>query len=59
MKENHLPKTWDDLLTYWRQHLLNLSQQFLQGHAIIDPKDGKKTCTYCDLKTLCRYNELE
>lgn len=59
LKEDHLPKTWDDLLIYWRQHLFNLSQQFLQGHAIINPKDGKKTCNYCDFKTLCRYNELE
>lgn len=59
LKDENIPKTWDELLVYWRTHLFNLSQQFQQGNAKIDPKNGRKSCTFCDFKTLCRYSEIE
>ncbi len=42
----------------WRDALTNLAQEFRQGRAVVEPKEGAKTCTYCDLGPLCRINEL-
>lgn len=42
----------------WRRVLENLATDFLQGHAAVDPKDGKKTCANCKLGALCRIGEL-
>ena len=42
----------------WRRVLEKLAADFLEGHAAVDPKDGKKTCANCKLGPLCRVGEL-
>jgi ATP-dependent helicase/nuclease subunit B len=41
----------------WTEALLNLAQEFLEGHAAVDPKDGRETCKHCPLPGLCRVAE--
>jgi probable DNA repair protein len=43
----------------WRDALTNLAKEFRQGRAVVDPKEGNKTCQFCDLGPLCRINELK
>ena len=44
----------------WREILERLMASFLSGQSAIDPKDGDRTCqdSYCDLRSLCRVDEL-
>lgn len=51
-----MPGTIDN----WREVVHRLMAGFLAGEALIDPKDGLKTCdnSYCELQSLCRVNEL-
>ena len=49
--------SWDGLLRSWRTDLENLATGFAEGAAQVDPKDGLKTCRYCDLQPLCRVHE--
>jgi hypothetical protein len=39
----------------WRGILNALGQEFLEGHAAVNPAEG--ACQYCDLKGLCRVAE--
>lgn len=48
---------WDALFTQWRRVLETLGEAFRLGEARVDPKDGPRTCEYCDLKSLCRIHE--
>jgi len=54
-------KSWAELLPYWREQMNVLSESFIQGLAIPDPKKGSQTCQYCELQSLCRLhaNPLE
>ena len=54
---HEMPKTIEN----WRQILHHLMAGFLAGEAVIDPKNGRKTCenSYCELQPLCRIGELE
>lgn len=48
---------WEELLAEWRRTLERLAEDFRAGRAAVDPKDGGKTCQYCDLAALCRIHE--
>ena len=50
--------TWAELQEEWRGNLERLAAEFREGVADVDPKEGAKTCQYCDMTTLCRINEL-
>jgi ATP-dependent helicase/nuclease subunit B len=55
------PDGCDDLpalLGYWQEKLTSLAQAFHAGTADVDPKDPRNTCTYCELGSLCRIDEL-
>ncbi len=41
----------------WRECIEQLAENFLAGRAEVDPRDGAKTCKYCDLQALCRIQE--
>ncbi len=41
----------------WEKSLLNIAEDFIQGHALVKPKYGPETCRYCDLSSLCRIKE--
>lgn len=49
---------WQVQQGLWRDALATLAREFRQGRAAADPKDGHKTCQFCDLGPLCRINEL-
>ncbi|HUY81235.1 MAG TPA: PD-(D/E)XK nuclease family protein [Acidobacteriaceae bacterium] len=42
----------------WEAELQRLADDFLRGEAMVDPKQGDKTCKYCGLQGLCRVTEL-
>lgn len=44
---------WDLQLQQWQQSIEQLSEEFSQGQAEVNPQDPS-VCDYCDLKTLCR-----
>jgi probable DNA repair protein len=50
-----------ETISNWRQVLHRLMRAFLAGEAMIDPKNGRKTCqnSFCELQRLCRIDELE
>lgn len=49
---------WPQLKRAWRERLDALAEEFLCGDARVAPKSGAKTCTYCDIKPVCRINEI-
>jgi ATP-dependent helicase/nuclease subunit B len=48
-----------DQLANWTRTLTRLAGDFRNGTAIVDPKKGRETCTYCHLAVLCRLAEAE
>ncbi len=55
----NIAEQWPQQLTQWQTYLSQLSHDFSQGIATIDPKDRKETCEYCELKPFCRVAEHE
>ena len=51
--------SWQAVLQEWRQTMERLAEAFASGEAQVDPKHYPATCTYCDLKPLCRINETK
>jgi ATP-dependent helicase/nuclease subunit B len=45
-------------LTEWRRVLESLADQYLNGHAAVDPKRNS-TCGFCKLGSLCRVAEVK
>ena len=44
---------WQDQINRWQESLEQLSQDFCQGDAKVDPID-EQSCSLCDLQSLCR-----
>ncbi|HTV05126.1 MAG TPA: PD-(D/E)XK nuclease family protein [Acidobacteriaceae bacterium] len=42
----------------WEEELRRLADDFLRGDAVVDPRDGNVTCSYCQFQGLCRIAEL-
>lgn len=53
VKDADHPDNWNQQLNFWRDSLSAIGQQFIDGHAAVDPFDANKTCSYCHLKPLC------
>jgi ATP-dependent helicase/DNAse subunit B len=51
-----LNNEWDDFIEESRDEVERLAAGFLRGDAVVDP--AKTACEYCDLKALCRVQEL-
>jgi probable DNA repair protein len=49
--------SWESLLAEWRRVIEALGEEYRTGDARVAPKDGFKTCEYCDLGPLCRIRE--
>ncbi|MEX2353428.1 MAG: PD-(D/E)XK nuclease family protein [Gammaproteobacteria bacterium] len=49
---------WASRLQEWKTVLTQLARDFVEGKAVVDPKDNN-SCRYCDLHTLCRIHELQ
>ncbi len=48
--------SWPELLSLWQQQLEGLAEQFMQGHAPVDPR-APVVCQRCHLQSLCRVSE--
>jgi ATP-dependent helicase/nuclease subunit B len=53
------PPYSEEMLQGWQAVLNDLSRQFLNGEAQVDPKQYPDTCKFCDLPGLCRIGESE
>ena len=51
-------KTWDNLLSYWKNKTSDLANEFLSGRLSIKPTLQQNTCKNCDLESFCRIWEL-
>jgi ATP-dependent helicase/nuclease subunit B len=49
--------SWEEQLTQWKMILTQLSDDFANGIATVDPKHPGQTCLWCALKPLCRIQE--
>jgi hypothetical protein len=43
----------------WRDCIEQLTRDFLEGRAEVDPREPPETCKQCGLQTLCRIQENE
>ena len=50
--------SWDVLTAEWEGALDALAKNFINGDALVDPKNGSLTCAQCDLQSVCRISEL-
>ncbi len=50
--------SWDVLTAEWEGALHALAESFINGDALVDPKNGSVTCAQCDLQSVCRISEL-
>lgn len=57
LKHTQEAASWDEVLASWRQIIERLAQDFMDGEAGVNPKQYPQTCTYCELKPLCRIGE--
>jgi probable DNA repair protein len=48
-----------DQLEDWEKYIKHLANDFLAGHAAVDPREAPKTCERCGLQTLCRIQERQ
>ena len=49
---------WDELIQFWNDGLHRLAEEFVQGKADVQPRDGEETCRYCSLRHLCRIDAI-
>lgn len=53
---------WEDLKEKWRETLLALAGEFVEGRADVEPNDLLKVadapCRYCELTVFCRVYEV-
>ena len=52
------PFTAEQLME-WRDEILRLTSDYIEGRADVDPRDPKATCDRCGLHSLCRIQEQE
>lgn len=56
-KVDEQKRSWSQLIKDWRSHLLQLSNDFMQGLATVNPTAN--ACLYCDLQSVCRIGSKE
>ena len=55
--ETKEPGTLAERIREWNAVLHQLATEFREGHAVVNPKKGARTCEHCELITLCRVQE--
>ncbi len=50
-------KNWRVFLDKSRTEVLRLSNDFIRGYAVVDPRSG--ACQYCRVSSICRVSELQ
>ncbi len=58
-RQGYAGLSWEQLRAQWRDRLEHLADDFMQGGAVVDPRDGEDTCTYCTFHPFCRIDELQ
>lgn len=53
------PEGMQQLQNEWRTTLTRLAEDFVAGVVVVDPKNGRKTCSTCSQTLLCRIREAE
>jgi hypothetical protein len=48
---------FDERIAEWRHALEGLGEEFRQGLAVVDPRDGLATCKRCNLSAFCRVQD--
>lgn len=48
---------WQQQKNIWKEQLNVLAEEFKKGYAAVNPKEGKITCQYCHLPSLCRIRQ--
>ncbi|WP_348261723.1 PD-(D/E)XK nuclease family protein [Telmatobacter sp. DSM 110680] len=43
----------------WKEYIIRMAKDFIDGHAEADPRDYPKTCERCGLQSVCRIQEPE
>lgn len=56
LRKNRLTR---ELLSEWRQKIEAMAREFIDGRAIVDPREPGKTCERCGLQTVCRVSRPE
>ncbi len=51
--------SWSSQIDEWLAVLKTLARDFKSGMAVVDPKEGEKTCQYCDFANICRVSTLD
>ncbi len=51
-----LPKSWAELMDFWKHNLTLIAQEYIEGLASVTPTI--RACDYCDLSHLCRVNAI-
>ena len=49
---------WSEQLQLWREILQSLANEFLKGHAEVNPSNANP-CQFCDLSSVCRIHQLK
>ncbi len=55
----HVLKDASSFREAWRASLLRLAEEFAEGLAAVDPRDGAATCRMCGLHGVCRIAAVE
>jgi len=50
---------WPTLTANWQEQVRQRAQEFVSGEAHVAPVNGRHTCQYCGLESLCRIQELD
>lgn len=56
-KRQRCEADWAAQVAFWQRELTRLAMAFAEGDAAVDPKDPRKTCTYCEQQPFCRIAE--
>ncbi len=50
---------WASLTSEWRNVIVGLAEEYIEGIARVSPIKGSKTCSNCKLQSLCRIRQLD
>ena len=50
--------TWKELLSYWKNNLNRVADEFLQGNNQVLPVKKGEPCLHCEFNSLCRIQEI-
>jgi len=53
-KRQRCEADWTAQVAFWKRELTRLATAFAAGDAAVDPKDPRKSCTYCEQQPFCR-----